>query len=122
MCTWQNGTVQKKLLLATAAIAHAIGSQFGKFLPGFYAYLEMTLNSFGEYQVFPMSSVNVGVICDIVHALVWSDTVSPYYDKIVEHLLRNVASNILNCSVNILSFWRDIYLSFQRTLRDMLAI
>ncbi|XP_004305111.1 PREDICTED: importin subunit beta-1-like isoform X1 [Fragaria vesca subsp. vesca] len=104
----RSSTVHEETMLAIGALAHATGSEFGKYLPELYKYLEMGLKNFKEYQA---CSVTVGVLSDIVHVLNYK--VVPYCDRIMHILLINLSSEALDRSVKppILSLIGDIALS-----------
>ncbi|XP_062003042.1 importin subunit beta-1 [Rosa rugosa] len=106
----RSSTVHEEAMLAIGALAHATGSEFGKYLPDFYKYLEMGLQNFEEYQV---CSITVGVVGDVVRAL--NDKVLPYCDGIMQLLLANLSSEALDRSVKppIFSVFSDIALSIE---------
>eukprot|EP00898_Chlorokybus_atmophyticus_P004073 jgi/Chlat1/4667/Chrsp3S05614 len=104
----RSATVHEEAMLAIGALAYATGSQFGKYMQSFYAYLDVGLRNFEEYQV---CSITVGVVGDICRAL--EDKVLPFCDGIVYQLLHNLQSNELHRSVKppILSCFGDIALA-----------
>ncbi|MCL7048256.1 hypothetical protein MKW94_030803 [Papaver nudicaule] len=62
------------------AVAHATGSEFGKYMPKFYKYLEMGLQNFNDYQILP------------------------FCDGIMSHLFTGLSSGVIHCSVTPLIF------------------
>ncbi|KAG4205281.1 hypothetical protein ERO13_A04G094700v2 [Gossypium hirsutum] len=104
----RSSTVHEEAMLAIGALAYATGSQFEKYMPEFYKYLEMGLQNFEEYQV---CGITVGVVGDICRAL--DDKVLPYCDGIMGLLLKDLASSELHRSVKppIFSCFGDIALA-----------
>nr|XP_016464878.1 PREDICTED: importin subunit beta-1-like [Nicotiana tabacum] len=104
----RSSTVHEEAMLAIGALAYATGSDFLKYMPEFYKYLEMGLQNFEEYQV---CSISVGVVGDICRAL--DDKILPYCDGIMTHLLKDLSSGELNKSVKppIFSCLGDIALA-----------
>lgn len=104
----RSSTVHEEAMLAIGALAYATGSQFDKYMPEFYKYLEMGLQNFEEYQV---CGITVGVVGDICRAL--DDKVLPYCDGIMGLLLKDLASSELHRSVKppIFSCFGDIALA-----------
>lgn len=103
-----SSTVHEEAMLAIGALAYATGTEFGKYMPEFYKYLEMGLQNFEEYQV---CSVTVGVVGDICRAL--DDQIVPYCDGIMSLLLKDLSSGDLHRSVKppIFSCFGDIALA-----------
>ncbi|KAK8617296.1 hypothetical protein V6N13_080213 [Hibiscus sabdariffa] len=104
----RSSTVHEEAMLAIGALAYATGSQFEKYMPEFYKYLEMGLQNFEEYQV---CGITVGVVGDICRAL--DDKILPYCDGIMGLLLKDLASSELHRSVKppIFSCFGDIALA-----------
>lgn len=104
----RSSTVHEEAMLAIGALAYATGSEFGKYMPEFYKYLEMGLQNFEEYQV---CSITVGVVGDICRAL--GDKILPYCDGIMALLLKDLSSGELHRSVKppIFSCFGDIALA-----------
>ncbi|XP_073525876.1 uncharacterized protein [Phyllobates terribilis] len=104
----RNATVHEEAMLAIGALAYVAGSDFAKYMPEFYKYLEMGLQNFEEYQV---CAVTVGVVGDICRAI--EDKVLPYCDGIMTQLLKDLSSNELHRSVKppIFSCFGDIALA-----------
>lgn len=59
-------TVYEEAMLAIGSLLYATGSDFAKYMPEFYKYMEMGLQNFEEYQV---CAVSVGVVGDICRAV-----------------------------------------------------
>ncbi|XP_010267533.1 PREDICTED: importin subunit beta-1-like [Nelumbo nucifera] len=104
----RSATVHEEAMLAIGALAYATGSEFAKYMPEFYKYLEMGLQNFEEYQV---CAITVGVVGDICRAL--EDKILPYCDGIMTQLLKNLSSNQLHRTVKppIFSCFGDIALA-----------
>ncbi|KAF3448056.1 hypothetical protein FNV43_RR08764 [Rhamnella rubrinervis] len=104
----RSSTVHEEAMLAIGSLAYATGSEFGKYMPEFYKYLEMGLLNFEEYQV---CAITVGVVGDICRAL--DDKVLPYCDGIMNHLVKDLSSEELHRSVKppIFSCFGDIALA-----------
>ncbi|XP_055812701.1 importin subunit beta-1 [Solanum dulcamara] len=104
----RSSTVHEEAMLAIGALAYATGSDFLKYMPEFYKYIEMGLQNFEEYQV---CSISVGVVGDICRAL--DDKILPYCDGIMTLLLKDLSSSELNRSVKppIFSCFGDIALA-----------
>ncbi|XP_024931684.3 importin subunit beta-1-like [Ziziphus jujuba] len=104
----RSATVHEEAMLAIGALAYATGSDFAKYMPEFYKYIEMGLQNFEEYQV---CAVTVGVVGDICRAL--EDKILPYCDGIMSQLLKDLSSNQLHRSVKppIFSCFGDIALA-----------
>lgn len=104
----RNATVHEEAMLAIGALAYATGSNFAKYMQGFYPYLEMGLQNFEEYQV---CAITVGVVGDLCRAL--EDKILPYCDGIMTQLLKDLSSNQLHRSVKppIFSCFGDIALA-----------
>ncbi|KAE8696506.1 Importin subunit beta-1 [Hibiscus syriacus] len=104
----RSSTVHEEAMLAIGALAYATGSQFEKYMPEFYKYLEMGLQNFEEYQV---CGITVGVVGDICRSL--DDKILPYCDGIMGLLLKDLASSELHRSVKppIFSCFGDIALA-----------
>ncbi|MCD9642182.1 Importin subunit beta-1 [Datura stramonium] len=104
----RSSTVHEEAMLAIGALAYATGSDFLKYMPEFYKYLEMGLQNFEEYQV---CSISVGVVGDICRAL--DEKILPYCDGIMTLLLKDLSSSELNRSVKppIFSCFGDIALA-----------
>ncbi|KAI4331607.1 hypothetical protein MLD38_029782 [Melastoma candidum] len=103
-----SSSVHEEAMLAIGALAYATGADFLKYMNEFYKYLEMGLRNFEEYQV---CSITVGVVGDICRAL--DDKILPYCDGIMELLLKDLQSDVLNRSVKppIFSCFGDIALA-----------
>ncbi|KAI3815695.1 hypothetical protein L1987_15374 [Smallanthus sonchifolius] len=101
----RSATVHEEAMLAIGALAYSMGSDFAKYMPEFYKYLEMGLQNFEEYQV---CAVTVGVVGDIRRAL--EDKMLPWCDGIMTQLLKDLSSNQLHRSVKppIFSCFGDI--------------
>ncbi|PRQ42851.1 putative importin-beta domain, importin subunit beta-1 [Rosa chinensis] len=110
----RSSTVHEEAMLAIGALAHATGSEFGKYLPELYKYLKRGLQNFKDYQA---CSVTVGVVGDIVRALKYK--VVPYCDGIMQILLTNLSSEALDRSVKppIFSVIGDIALSIDENFQ-----
>lgn len=106
----RSSTVHEEAMLAIGALAYATGSEFGKYIPEFYKYLEMGLQNFDEYQV---CAITVGVVGDICRAL--DAQVLPYCDGIMNHLIKDLSSEELHLSVKppIFSCFGDIALAIE---------
>ncbi|XP_065852415.1 importin subunit beta-1 [Euphorbia lathyris] len=104
----RSSTVHEEAMLAIGALAYASGTEFGKYMPELYKYLEMGLQNFEEYQV---CSITIGVVGDISRAM--DGQVLPYCDGIMTHLIRNLQSLELHRSVKppIFSCFGDIALA-----------
>ncbi|KAJ4951417.1 hypothetical protein NE237_028249 [Protea cynaroides] len=104
----RSATVHEEAMLAIGALAYATGSDFVKYMPEFYKYLEMGLQNFEEYQV---CAITVGVVGDICRAL--EDKILPYCNGIMTQLLKDLSSNQLHRSVKppIFSCFGDIALA-----------
>uniref|UniRef100_A0A7N0T622 Importin N-terminal domain-containing protein n=1 Tax=Kalanchoe fedtschenkoi TaxID=63787 RepID=A0A7N0T622_KALFE len=104
----RSSTVHEEAMLAIGAVAYACGTQFEKYMPEFYKYLEMGLQNFEEYQV---CAISVGVVGDICRAL--DNKVLPYCDGIMTLLLKDLSSGELHRSVKppIFSCFGDIALA-----------
>lgn len=107
----RSSTVHEEAMLAIGALAYATGSEFGKYMPEFYKYLEMGLQNFEEYQV---CAISVGVVGDICRAL--DDKILPYCDGIMALLLNDLSSSELHRSVKppIFSCFGDIALAIEQ--------
>ncbi|MCL7032097.1 hypothetical protein MKW94_009936 [Papaver nudicaule] len=92
-------------MLSIRALVYAGGSEFGKYMPRFYKYLEIGLQNFKEYQVFALS---VEVVGDVCRAL--GDKILPFCDGIMSHLLTGLSSGVMHPSVTplIVSCFGDI--------------
>ncbi|KAJ3682850.1 hypothetical protein LUZ60_013077 [Juncus effusus] len=103
-----SSTVHEEAMLAIGALAYATGSEFAKYMPEFYKYLEMGLQNFEEYQV---CSISVGVVGDICRAL--DDQIVNYCDGIMNVLLKDLSNPMLHRSVKppIFSCFGDIALA-----------
>ncbi|CAL9750402.1 unnamed protein product [Musa acuminata subsp. burmannicoides] len=104
----RNATVHEEAMLAIGALAYATGTNFLKYMQGFYPYLEMGLQNFEEYQV---CAITVGVVGDLCRAL--EDKILPFCDGIMTQLLKDLSSNQLHRSVKppIFSCFGDIALA-----------
>uniref|UniRef100_A0A7N0VBZ6 Importin N-terminal domain-containing protein n=1 Tax=Kalanchoe fedtschenkoi TaxID=63787 RepID=A0A7N0VBZ6_KALFE len=104
----RSSTVHEEAMLAIGALAYACGTQFEKYMPEFYKYLEIGLQNFEEYQV---CAISVGVVGDICRAL--DEKVLPYCDGIMTLLLKDLSSGELHRSVKppIFSCFGDIALA-----------
>ncbi|KAG2676993.1 hypothetical protein I3760_12G077600 [Carya illinoinensis] len=104
----RSATAHEEAMLAIGALAYAAGSDFAKYMPEFYRYLEMGLQNFEDYQV---CAITVGVVGDICRAL--EDKILPYCDGIMTQLLKDLSSNQLHRSVKppIFSCFGDIALA-----------
>ncbi|WCJ28005.1 Importin subunit beta-1 [Euphorbia peplus] len=104
----RSSTVHEEAMLAIGALAYASGTEFGKYMPELYKYLEMGMENFEEYQV---CSITVGVVGDICRAM--DGQVLPYCDGIMSHLIHNLQSLELHRSVKppIFSCFGDIALA-----------
>ncbi|KAK4787871.1 hypothetical protein SAY86_011704 [Trapa natans] len=103
-----SATAHEEAMLAIGALAYATGSNFEKYMPEFYRYLEMGLQNFEDYQV---CAITVGVVGDLCRAL--EDKIFPYCDGIMTQLLKNLSSNQLHRSVKppLFSCFGDIALA-----------
>ncbi|PIA34774.1 hypothetical protein AQUCO_03700206v1 [Aquilegia coerulea] len=104
----RSATVHEEAMLAIGALAYTTGSDFLRYMPDFYKYLEMGLQNFEEYQV---CAITVGVVGDICRAL--EEKILPYCDGIMIQLLKDLSSNQLHRSVKppIFSCFGDISLA-----------
>lgn len=104
----RSSTVNEEAMLAIGALAYVTGTEFAKYMPEFYKYLEMGLKNFEEYQV---CSITVGVVGDVSRAM--DENILPYCDGIMTLLLTDLASNELHRSVKppIFSCFGDIALA-----------
>ncbi|KAK9054920.1 hypothetical protein SSX86_025999 [Deinandra increscens subsp. villosa] len=104
----RSSTVHEEAMLAIGALAYATGTEFEKYMPEFYKYLEMGLQNFDEYQV---CSISVGVVGDICRAL--DDKMLPFCDNIMSLLLKDLSSGDLHRSVKppIFSCFGDMALA-----------
>ncbi|XP_020087575.1 importin subunit beta-1-like [Ananas comosus] len=104
----RSSSVHEEAMLAIGALAYATGSDFAKYMPEFYRYLEMGLQNFEEYQV---CSISVGVVGDICRAL--DEKVLPFCDGIMSALLKDLSNAMLHRSVKppIFSCFGDIALA-----------
>ena len=104
----RSSTVHEEAMLAIGALAYATGSDFVRYMPEFYKYLEMGLQNFEEYQV---CSISVGVVGDICRAL--DDKILPFCDGIMSQLLKNLSDSRLHRSVKppIFSCFGDMALA-----------
>ncbi|KAL3613948.1 hypothetical protein CASFOL_042022 [Castilleja foliolosa] len=92
-------TIHEEYMLAIGALAYATGPDFGKYMQGFYKYLEMGLQNLEEYQV---CAISVGVVSLIFRAL--DDKILPYCDRIMPLLLKCISSDELHRSVKPMIF------------------
>ncbi|KAI3783082.1 hypothetical protein L2E82_13144 [Cichorium intybus] len=81
----ESSTEHTETMLATGALAYAIGSKFEDYMPQFYEYLKMGLQN-DNHQV---RIVSVGVVGDICRAL--GDKMLSYCDDIMELLFENLS-------------------------------
>lgn len=104
----RSSTVHEEAMLAIGALAYATGSEFVRYMPEFYKYLEMGLQNFEEYQV---CSISVGVVGDISRAL--DEKILPFCDGIMSQLLKNLSDARLHRSVKppIFSCFGDMALA-----------
>lgn len=104
----RSATAHEEAMLAIGALAYAAGTDFAKYMPEFYRYLEMGLQNFEDYQV---CAITVGVVGDICRAL--EDKILPYCDGVMTQLLKDLSSNQLHRSVKppIFSCFGDIALA-----------
>ncbi|KAI3986104.1 hypothetical protein MKX01_017080 [Papaver californicum] len=82
-----SSTEHREAMLCIGAIAHATGSEFGRFIPKFYKYMDMGLQNFKEFQV---CAASIEVIGDICRAL--DDKILPFCDVIISHLFTGLSS------------------------------
>uniref|UniRef100_A0A0E0PL66 Importin N-terminal domain-containing protein n=1 Tax=Oryza rufipogon TaxID=4529 RepID=A0A0E0PL66_ORYRU len=103
-----SSTVHEEAMLAIGALAYATGTDFVKYMPEFFKYLEAGLQNYEEYQV---CSISVGVVGDICRAL--EDKILPFCDGIMTVLLKDLSNSMLNRSVKppIFSCFGDIALA-----------
>lgn len=103
-----SSTVHEEAMLAIGALAYATGSDFEKYMPNFFTFLEAGLQNCEEYQV---CSISVGVVGDICRAL--EDKILPFCDRIMAVLLKDLSNSMLNRSVKppIFSCFGDIALA-----------
>ncbi|XP_047321231.1 importin subunit beta-1-like isoform X2 [Impatiens glandulifera] len=101
-------TVYEEAMLAIGSLVYVTGSDFAKYMPEFYKYLEMGLQNFEEYQV---CAVTAGVVGDICRGL--EHRILPYCDAIMTQLLKDLSSSQLHRSVkpSIFSCFGDIALA-----------
>ncbi|KAL5539334.1 hypothetical protein UlMin_024316 [Ulmus minor] len=113
----RSATVHEEAMLAIGALAYVTGSDFAKYMPEFYKYLEMGLQNFEEYQV---CAVTVGVVGDICRAM--EDKILPYCDAIMTQLLKDLSSSQLHRSVKppIFSCFGDIALAIGESFEKYL--
>ncbi|KAJ8753876.1 hypothetical protein K2173_000130 [Erythroxylum novogranatense] len=104
----RSSTVHEEAMLAIGALAYASGSEFTKYMPELYKYLDMGLQNFEEYQV---CAITVGVVGDICRAI--DDKILPYCDGIMSRLIQDLQSAELHRSVKppIFSCFGDIALA-----------
>jgi len=105
-------------MLAIGALAYATGSNFLKYMQGFYPYLEMGLQNFEEYQV---CAITVGVVGDLCRAL--EEKILPFCDGIMTQLLKDLSSTQLHRSVKppIFSCFGDIALAIGENFEKYLG-
>ncbi|KAI3783215.1 hypothetical protein L2E82_13280 [Cichorium intybus] len=84
----ESSTEHKETMLATGALAYAIGSKFEDYMPQFDKYLKMGLQNYDNHQV---RIISVGVVGDICRAL--GDKMFSYCDDIMELLFENLSRN-----------------------------
>ncbi|XP_072974706.1 importin subunit beta-1-like [Typha angustifolia] len=103
-----SSSVHEEAMLAIGSLAYATGSEFEKYMPEFYKYLEMGLQNFEEYHV---CSISVGVVGDICRAL--DKNVLQFCDGIMSALLKDLSNPMLNRAVKppIFSCFGDIALA-----------
>ncbi|XP_078435499.1 importin subunit beta-1-like [Wolffia australiana] len=113
----RSSTVHEEAMLAIGALAYATGSEFVRYMPEFYKYLEMGLQNFEEYQV---CSISVGVVGDICRAL--DDKILPFCDGIMSQLLKNLSDSRLHRSVKppIFSCFGDMALAISENFEKYL--
>ncbi|KAI3963541.1 hypothetical protein MKW92_025741 [Papaver armeniacum] len=114
----RSSTVHEEAMLAIGALAYATGSEFVKYMPEFYKYLEMGLQNHEEYQV---CAISVGVVGDICRAL--DDKIVPFCDGIMSLLLSDLSNGVLHRSVKppIFSCFGDIALAIGEHFEKYLA-
>ncbi|RZC86506.1 hypothetical protein C5167_030585 [Papaver somniferum] len=114
----RSSTVHEEAMLAIGALAYATGSEFVKYMPEFYKYLEMGLQNHEEYQV---CAISVGVVGDICRAL--DDKFVPFCDGIMSLLLSDLSNGVLHRSVKppIFSCFGDIALAIGEHFEKYLA-
>ncbi|KAI3986857.1 hypothetical protein MKX01_014558 [Papaver californicum] len=114
----RSSTVHEEAMLAIGALAYATGSEFAKYMPEVYKYLEMGLQNFEEYQV---CAISVGVVGDICRAL--DDKIVPFCDGIMSLLLSDLSNGVLHRSVKppIFSCFGDIGLAIGEHFEKYLA-
>ncbi|KAI3514697.1 hypothetical protein L1887_13321 [Cichorium endivia] len=82
----ESSTEHKETMLATGALAYAIGSKFEDYMPEFYEHLEKGLQNYDNHQVCIISVRVVGDICKALGVKMFS-----YCDKIMELLIKNLS-------------------------------
>ncbi|KAI3908004.1 hypothetical protein MKW98_003649 [Papaver atlanticum] len=95
----------QEAMLCIGALAHATGSEFVRYMPIFYKYMDMGLQNF---EVFQVCAASIEVVGDICYAL--DDKILPFCDGIMSHLFNGLSSGVIHCSLTplILSCFGDI--------------
>ena len=115
----KNTTAHEEALLATAALADQVGSDFEKYLPHLHPYLLACLRNFEAYQV---CSVAVGLVSDISRAV--GPALIPYCDDIVTALLQMLQNPTLHRSVKppVLGVFGDLAFAIGGTFEKYLQV